>query len=192
MQDITQLKTQIQDILSPIRFRHTVGVMETAVLLAKKYHVNVQKAQLAALLHDVAKDYPDEQLLQMAHEYGLDTDIVLEKFPALLHGPVGAALARQKLGITERDILQAVAVHTFGDVNLTDTAKILMVADAIEPGRLYKGIEGLRQQIADSGDSLNQATLHCLEFKIQTVLKCKYLLHPTAINARNELLLKVN
>ncbi|MBM7855688.1 putative HD superfamily hydrolase involved in NAD metabolism [Desulfohalotomaculum tongense] len=191
MDNIAEIKEQIKRQMSSLRFKHTLGVMQTAVNLAKRFQVNPRKAELAALLHDCARDYTDEQLLQLAHRFNLKIDQIQESLPAMLHGPVGAELAKQKFGVRDEEVLQAIAVHTFGAVNMSDTAKILMLADATEPGRKYNGVEDLRQQISGA-DNLNQAVLHCIEFKIRSVLKCKCLLHPAAVSARNQLLLKIN
>ncbi|MEG6614862.1 bis(5'-nucleosyl)-tetraphosphatase (symmetrical) YqeK [Peptococcaceae bacterium 1198_IL3148] len=186
------IKEQLKQDIPEKRYLHTLGVIETAEKLAKRYQADVAKVKLAALLHDCARGFSDEELIQFAHHHDINVDYVYESFPALLHGPVGAVVAKNKYHITDEEILHAVAVHTLGDVGMGDVAKILMIADAIEPGRAYRGIEVLREQVAGCHNNINQAVLCCLEHKIQVVLKSKYLLHPLAVDARNDLLLSIS
>jgi predicted HD superfamily hydrolase involved in NAD metabolism len=192
-----EIKELIRQDIPQKRYLHTLGVIETAEKLAlqyqaQHYQIDVAKIKLSALLHDCARGFSDQELLSFAHGHGINVDYVYENFPSLLHGLVGAVLVKDKYNIEDEEIIQAVAVHTLGDRNLTNIAKILMIADAVEPGRKYDGIETLRAQVASCQNNLNQAVLYCLEHKIQVVLKSNYLLHPTAVDARNELLLNIN
>lgn len=193
MNDISlkEIEKKLQNSISASRLEHTMGVMETAVELAKEYHVNTQKIKLAALLHDCARDFSDQQLLVMAYDYGIQLDYVYQEFPAMLHGPVGAVLAEREYGVKDSEVLQAIAVHTLGEKVMDDLTKVLMIADSIEPGRRYQGVIALREQVTKAGININAAALACLEFKIQSVIKSKYLLHPLAIHARNTLLMAI-
>lgn len=191
MVNTARLKKQLQNDLSHDRFIHTLNVAETALELAQVYKINSGQVELAALLHDCARDYSDEQLLQMAHQLGIKVDKIQENIPAMLHGPVGAELARQKYGIEDEEVLSAIAVHTTGKEDMNDAAKVLMIADAIEPNRKYNGVAELRKQVKNCGDDLDQAVMQCLEFKIKIVLKYNCLLHPSSVMARNDLLLKI-
>lgn len=162
-----------------------------ALNLAQRYGVDPQKAKLAALLHDCARGYKNEQLLQMAVEYDLAIDVIYRKIPAMLHAPVGAVLATREFGVKDQAVLQAIAVHTLGATSMTPLDKVILVADAIEPGRQYESARQLREQVYSEGTDLNQATIYSLDFKIRFVLESKCLIHPIAIMARNALLLEV-
>ena len=189
MMDTKQIEKELSRRMSEKRFKHTLGVVETALNLAERYGVNLQKAELAALLHDCARGYKDEQLLQMADKYDLEVDYIHQELPAMLHGPVGAVLAEQDFEVKDQEVLQAIAIHTLGADSMTELDKVIMLADAIEPGRKYDSARRLREQVYSAGTGLNQATIYCLDFKIRFVLESKCLLHPVAVNARNALIL---
>lgn len=187
-----QIRETLAQQLPPHRFRHTLGVVDTAQMLAERYGVDVERVRLAALLHDCARIYEDEQLLEQARLRGVEVDIVHEKLPLLLHAPVGAMMAEEVYQVQDRQVLQAIAVHTVGAAGMGPVAKVLIIADAIEPGRNYAGVEQLRSQVDSAGNNLNLACLHCLEHKMLVVIKSKYLLHSAAVEARNELLLSLS
>lgn len=187
---------EIKDLLArklpPARYRHTLGVVETAVMLAERYQADVEKVRLAALLHDCARVYQNEELLEQARLRGIAMDMVYRKLPLLLHAPVGAMMAQEEFGVQDQEVLQAIAVHTVGTAGMGTVAKVLIIADAIEPGRNYPGIEQLRSEVANAGVNLNLACLHCLEHKMLFVIQSKCLLHSGAVDARNELLLNLS
>lgn len=173
--------------LSPARYRHSQGVASYAAELALKYRAEIGKARLAGLLHDYARDLPDEEILALAEKAGLITCEVERSSPVLLHGPVGAYLIKRELGLDDKDILQAISRHTVGSADMTLLDKIIYLADALEPGRHYPGVEFLRS-LAE--EDLNKALLKSLESSITYVLKKGQLLHPATVEARNYLLLK--
>ncbi|WP_031513204.1 bis(5'-nucleosyl)-tetraphosphatase (symmetrical) YqeK [Desulfofalx alkaliphila] len=186
------IEEKLKHNISAHRYEHTLGVVNTVRQLAAHFNVDPEKAELAALLHDCARDYADDKLLQLAKEFGIELDLVYRHFPAMLHGPVGAMIARQEYGVLQPDVLQAISIHTLGSGRMDDLAKVLMVADSIEPGRSYKGVNRLRKEVYACKDNLNLAVLNCLEFKMASVIKSRYLLHPTAVEARNALLMELN
>lgn len=112
-EDLENMKQMIRQQQNENRYRHTIGVAETAVSLAKRYHADKQKAELAALLHDCAK----------------------ELYPGLLHAKKGAEIARQQYGIEDEEILNAIYWHTTGHPDMTKLEKIIYIADYIEPHR---------------------------------------------------------
>ena len=190
MKHIDQITEALKRNISTYRMRHTLGVADTAVELAKKFGIDADKARLAALLHDCARDYTDEELLQAAHNYGIEVDFIHKSIPAMLHGPVGAVLAQREYGVDDSEVLQAVKIHTLGSKTIQNLDKVLMIADFIEPGRRYPEAKYLREQLA-AGINLNEAILCCLELKIKSVLKSKCLLHPLAVECRNQLLMEM-
>jgi len=175
--------------LSPLRYRHSQGVASYAAELALKYKGDISKARLAGLLHDYARDLPEEKLLTLAEEAGLISCEVERRLPVLLHGPVGAYLIQRELGLNDKEILQAISRHTVGSPDMTLLDKIIYLADALEPGRLYPGVDVLRR-LAE--EDLDKALLKALESSISYVLAKGQLLHPATVEARNYLLLKGN
>lgn len=125
----------LKSILKPGRYEHTQGVRYTAASLAMAHACDMEKAQLAGLLHDCAKCYSDEKLMEMCREHGIQVTEAEIKAPQLLHAKVGAVLARNKYGVEDEDIIDAICYHTTGKPNMTDLAKIIFIADFIEPNR---------------------------------------------------------
>ena len=132
MSDIRRL---MEECLSKHRYQHVLGVEQTCVEMAKCHGVDVKKASIAGLLHDCAKCLTPDELLSVAREHGIEILPIEEKNPYLLHDRVGAILAKERYGIEDREILEAIACHTVGRENMTLLDKILYVADYIEPGR---------------------------------------------------------
>lgn len=138
----------LQKRLKPSRFTHVQGVAQTAQELAHIYGVDERKAHLAGLLHDWDKNYNDEEIRARALDLGLDVDdYVLEKLPALLHGPTAAAALGREWPEIPADVLQAISRHTTGAVDMSDLDMVLYVADAIEPSRIYGDLDELRDLV---------------------------------------------
>ncbi len=156
---------ELQDILrekqNGKRFIHTLGVQYTSACLAMCYGADVNKAQMAGLLHDCAKHMKPEKLLEISKKQGLKISKAQERNPFLLHGRVGAYLARTKYGIKDEEILGAIEWHTTGRPEMTLLEKIIFTADYIEPGRNQApNLEILRRL---SFTDLNQAVCMILE-----------------------------
>jgi len=133
--------------LSPSRFRHTLGVEETAVKLAERFGADPQKAAEAALFHDCAKcAYSQQEMLELCDKAGLFLEDNERGISQILHAPAGAVLAKKKYGVSDPDVLEAIRWHTTGRRGLTKLEKIVFLADAIEPYRKpYPGLERIRE-----------------------------------------------
>ena len=142
---------QVKDVLPALRqaldarrYIHSLGAMASAVLLAPRFGADPQKAALAGILHDCAKCLPKETLLGMAKEYGWDTgedDIYLP----ILHGQAGEVLARTVYGVSDPEILSAIACHVTGKREMSPLEKTVYLADLIEPGRVYAGVTEIQR-----------------------------------------------
>ena len=131
---IEDIQNKLRKKLKGSRYIHTLGVEYTSVCLAMKYGEDLEKAELAGLLHDCAKQLPEKKLIKICREH--DEKISKMEFhqPFLLHGKAGACLAKDKFGIEDESILNAIRYHTTGRPdNLLE--KIVFVADYIEPNR---------------------------------------------------------
>jgi predicted HD superfamily hydrolase involved in NAD metabolism len=133
-----------RECLSDKRYAHTLRVAETAERLARLHGLDPERARLAGLLHDMAREIGKEELLRVAEEDGLSVGDFERERPILLHGPVAAELARGDLGVDDGEVLDAVRVHTTGEPGMGPLALALLVADKIEPGREQPGVEDLR------------------------------------------------
>ena len=136
-----KIKKYLKKHLTKDRYHHTLGVAYTAAALAMKYNTDTsnanlaQRAYLAGLLHDCAKCMSDEKKLQMCDKNHTSYSSMEAEHPYLLHGKVGAHIARAKFKIRDEDILQAITWHTTGRPNMSLLEKIIFIADYIEPSR---------------------------------------------------------
>ncbi len=117
------------------RFAHTLGVTYTARNLARIHHVDVRKAEIAALLHDSAKCLPLKDMQKIALDHALTSDKEVLSSGALLHSIAGAWLAANVYGVQDPEILRAISCHTTGKVGMTPLDMLVYLADKIEPGR---------------------------------------------------------
>jgi predicted HD superfamily hydrolase involved in NAD metabolism len=177
----------VEGILSPKRFRHSLGVVEIAIALAHQYDVDIDKAYLSALLHDIARELNQEKLEQLALHFGYSIDIIEAQSPVLLHAPIGALLIEEKYQIRDEKIRNAIRFHTTGCTKMHKLDMIIYIADMIEPNRNYEGVKELRQL---AHKSLEQCMLEGLDQTIIYTVEKKKLIHPLTIEARNYILMK--
>ena len=134
--DVTKLRKEMDEVQKNARLEHTIGVAYTAAALAMRYEVDVEKALIAGYLHDCAKHMSADELLKICKKNNLNVSEVEKENPAsLLHGKVGAFLAKNKYGIEDEEILNAIYYHTTGHPDMTLLEKIIFLADYMEPGR---------------------------------------------------------
>lgn len=183
--DFEAMRDEVRRRLGPDRFRHTLGVVETAVRLAKQFGVDEEKARLAALLHDVAKDESKKRLLNRALDFGIVLTEIELRAPELMHAPVGREVARREFGVEDEDVLAAIRWHTTGRAGMSPLEKVIFLADAIEPGRDYPGVEEIRRAAAVS---LDGAVLLALDKSLLYLIQRGKLIDPHALAARNALL----
>ena len=132
---LKKLTKAMEESLSRKRFLHSLGVEFTAASLAMRHDIPLINAQIAGLLHDCAKCLDDKKLLKICEKNQLSVSEVEKRNPYLLHGKVGAFLAKTDFEIDDEDILNAIAFHTTGRPGMSKLEKIIFIADFIEPGR---------------------------------------------------------
>ncbi len=169
-------------------YLHSLGVAQSAMELARRYGESREKAYRAGLVHDFGKRYGPEELRLKARRLGLKLDAITLQEPQLLHAPVGAFLVRNELKIEDMQIVRAVAYHTTGSPRLDLLGRLIYLADFIEKGRSYPGVDRLRE-LAFS--DLQRALLTAVENTIRRVLSRGSLLHPLSVAFRNDLLKKI-
>ncbi|MGI6037192.1 MAG: bis(5'-nucleosyl)-tetraphosphatase (symmetrical) YqeK [Limnochordia bacterium] len=176
---------RVQRSLSAPRFAHTLRVVEAATALARTWKIQGEKAALAALLHDYARDLPKNTLLKKGDEFGIINLEIEERFPLLLHGPVGARLAQRDFQITDPDILAAIHWHTTGRRQMSLLEKIIFLADYVEAGRDFPGVDKVRQLVHVD---IDQGLLLALNQSIVYIIQRGWPLHPQTVEARNHIL----
>lgn len=168
--DYTKIKKWLKENLKEERYFHTLGTADCAKELAKKFNLNEEKAYLAGLLHDCAKCFSNEKLLQIIEEH-LDVDESEMLNYKTLHAPVSAHIAKCEFNVTDDEILSAIRWHTLGRCNMTDFEKIVFLADKIEPNTRDKEYCDKIRTILEEDNGLNKALLKCYKETIKSLVK---------------------
>ena len=182
------MKEELAQRLQKKRYEHSLGVADTAAMLAGRFGVDVEKARIAGLLHDCAREYRTADLPAEAARRSIAYGEVERAMPLLLHAYVGARRAEELYGVTDAAIQQAIWRHTVGGERMTKLDKIIYFADMIEPQRDYPEVETLRALSRTA--SLDAMVLEGLSQSIAFVLQSGRLIHPATVAARNEILLR--
>lgn len=177
-----EMKRKLETVLTPRRFVHSLNVMNTAIELAHRYGFDEEKAAMAGLLHDCARDIRGEEVFTLCGKYGIKVDYITRAQPELLHGPLGYYLAREEYGVTQQDICNAIYCHTTGNENMDLLGKIVFMADYMEPNRSFPGVDEVRRE---AHSNIDRALLLALDRTIKYVMMRGAYVHPDTINARN-------
>lgn len=183
-----EIQRYLSEKLTPERYEHVLSVQETAVGLALCHHADVWKTNLAALLHDVVKWMSDDQLYTAAANYEIELDPIEKIMPALLHAIVGVKYAIELFNITDLEILEAIRNHTTGNASMGLTAKLIYVADFVEPTREYKEAAQVRE-FAEI--DLDKAVHSVARYKIDFLLQKGWIIHPNTILTYNAYLVNI-
>ena len=163
------------------RFEHCIGVSKTAQKLAELNQYDEDKAALAGFIHDYAKQVSVEDYREVIKTKGFDQDL-LNWNRSIWHGIVGTYFIQRDLKITDSEILTAVRRHTTADVEMTTLDKIVFMADYIEPGRSFPGVEEARKiTYANLDKGVGYQLAHTLEFLIEKRDK----IYPRTLDAYN-------
>ena len=186
-----ELQEIIEDVekhLSEKRFTHSLGVMERIEELAILYGVDVEVAKKVGIAHDIAKEMSKEESLQYVKENGLELDEVEENIPYLLHGKIGADIAKKRYGFNEQ-MQKAILYHTVGNPKMDLLAKILFAADKTEKNRAFEQYD-LEKERQLANTDLEEALIFMMEENIKNNIQKNKLIHPDSIYARNYLMLQ--
>ena len=164
---ILEIKEEIKNKLSTYRYQHSINVMEEAVKLARYYGVDEDKCKICALTHDMAKEFSEEENKRFIEKYELPEDILLKENKNLLHGYIAAIIVKEKYGFTD-DMVKAIKYHSTGYVGMDMLAKIIYLADKIEKGKNYPGIEEERYY---AYKDIDKAIVICLCNQIKKLVK---------------------
>ena len=181
------IKRQIISDIGEKRFEHSLRVRDVAIELAELYKVDRNQAETAALFHDCAKIRDNEILLRKASDYKLSLDDYMRENHELIHGPLGARMAELRYNISDPDVLSAIKYHTTGKRDMTMLEKIIYMADYIEPGRNFPGVEKVRE-IAYK--DIDEALIMAMNNTIVFLIGIGKLINPETIIARNKLIVK--
>ena len=164
--DQSVMLQKVKKRLPEKRYIHVIGVMAAATELAQKFRVPVEKAKVAAILHDVAKFSDRDWMKSIIVSENMDP-LLLEYHAELWHAPVGAYVARKEFGVQDEEILNAIRYHTTGRAGMSDLEKVIYIADLVEPNRKFNGVDELRQLKEQGLDVMMEACVkHSIEFLV--------------------------
>lgn len=181
----------IKKTLSSDRYEHSVRVAKCAKYLAKVYGETKKTSELAflaGLAHDICKELSNNEQMKIAKKSGEPISDIGRTSPNLLHGITGAYVLQKDFKIKNAKVLQAVRQHTFGAPNLCNVAKLVFIADKIEPER--KESEYFRKIVGKV--SLNELALKVLEFSIKKVEAKGAVISPATLGMKEELKYRVS
>lgn len=176
----------IKSMMSENRYNHCVNVSKEAVKLAKRYGCDEEKAAIAGILHDITKEIPKEEQLQIMLDSGIILDDIQKNAPKLWHGISGSAYIKNHLDIDDEDILNAICYHTTGRAGMSLLEKIIFVADFTSEERTYKGVATMRKK---SRKSLEDAMLYGFKFTFSDLSSRELAIHPDELACYNEIVL---
>ena len=180
---LEQLRPVALSYLKHKRIPHVLGTEQEAVRLAERYGADVEKARVAALLHDCTKKLSMEEQLTLCTKYGIQLDELEQKALKLLHSKTGAAIARDVFGVDD-EIYSAIWYHTTGHADMTKLEKIIYLADYIEPSRDFPGVDELRNVCYED---LDKGLLKGLEMTIEEMTAMGNPVHHATVEARDAL-----
>lgn len=178
-----KMREEILGRLSGYRYTHTLGVERAAIKLAEQYGADVEKCAFAALLHDITKHFSQEEQLNLCEKYGIIPSIVESKEYKMLHGKTAAGIASHVYHAPQ-DVVDAVACHTTGKAGMTLLDKVLYLADYIEEGRSFDGVEQARYLAVQD---IDKALLYCFENTLVELISRGKIIHSDTIAAYNDL-----
>ncbi|KXL52864.1 nicotinate-nucleotide adenylyltransferase [Anaerotignum neopropionicum] len=183
MLELDVMQEKLQSAMSIKRYIHTMGVADEAERLAEIFGTqkDKQKARVAGLLHDCAKDFPPQVRDRFCKEYKVPVDDFMKMVPDLIHPFLGAEVAKRDYLVEDEDILGAIRFHTTGKANMTLLEKIIYIADFIEPNR--EPFDGLEEARRLAYLDLDMTMKYILEQTIQYVKSRGRELHPFSLEA---------
>jgi predicted HD superfamily hydrolase involved in NAD metabolism len=178
-----QVLAWLADNVPESRINHVLRVEQMAIALAQNHELNVGKAAQAGLMHDLAKYFKPQQLLDIARREGWTLDPVDEANPHLLHADVSAVVARDTFGVQDQEILTAIANHTLGRPAMSPLSCVIFLADSLEPGRGdTPELNTLRET---SQHHLFQAVWMTCDYTLKYLIQSRRLIHPRVLLTRN-------
>ena len=181
-----QLKQWLKENLSEERYIHTLGTSECAKELAEKLGLDGNKAYYAGLLHDCAKCFSNEKLLEIINKNLQVQECELMNYKTL-HAPVSAYIAEKEFGVTDKEILEAIRWHTLGRIDMTDFDKLIFLSDKIEPNTREKCYCDTLRAYLEEANGLNKALLECYKSTIKSLVKRNLKICPVTIDIYNNL-----
>lgn len=150
------------------RYGHSVRVARCADLLAQRHGVDADKARVAGMLHDLARLYAPKRLVAECTARGMPIDAFERANPIVLHARLGAALARERFGVRDHDVLSAIEKHTTAAAEMSGLDRAVYLADALEPARSFPERSALWQLAQrDLDDAMRAVIVHAIGYLVE-------------------------
>ena len=188
MELIEKIQADLKEILSERRYTHSVGVMEMAGELAEIYCVDIENAKLAGLLHDNAQEMSEEEMLKYVEENNIEINEFEKHNVKILHGKIGADIAKKKYGVSEQ-IQKAIEYHTTTNPNMDILAKIVYISDKIELTRKSDSYD-IEQEREIAKQDLDEAVLLIINNTTKHLIDNDKLIAVESIETRNKIMLE--
>ncbi len=192
MNEIYAIRDKLKKILKPDRYEHSLSVSFTSVCLAMRYGADIRKAELAGLVHDCAKHFSKDELIQACKKDKVTLTEEMLASPQVIHSVYGAVYARKLFNISDSEILSAVYYHTLGRPDMTLLEKIVFTADYIEARRfkadrlpeirqlafidldrtIYEILKDTVSFLEESGDKICSSSLRTYTYYRDLAKKC--------------------
>ena len=185
VEDIELIKEEIKEKLTEKRFMHSISVMDMCEKLAKIYGCDIKKAKLVGLVHDMAKEMTDKEMLGYVNKNNIAISDTEKNIPQILHGKIAGDLAKKKYDFDD-EMCEAIKYHTTGKEDMTLLQKILFVADKIDETRNYEGVEELRKL---AFENLDEAIIKNIDETLIINIGKNKVIQEESIKTRNYLLI---
>lgn len=183
---LKEIERKIKKVMPGKLYRHSMNTLKFASLIAEEFRdkIDILSLYTACILHDYGKIFNCEELLKIAEENKLEISDFELNTPPLLHGSVGDYLVSGHFNISDDKILKAIRFHTTGYCNMSMEDKILFIADKVEEGRKYEGVENLRTLALKN---INLCLLEVYKNNIIYIVRGNKLLHPDTTRIWNNI-----
>lgn len=185
--ELEEIIEDVKENLSTFRFTHSMGVMKRIEELANIYGIDVQKAKKVGIAHDIAKEISDEEKLEYIQQNHILISESEKVHLGLLHGKVGADIAKKRYGFDEQ-MQKAITYHTTGHPNMDMLAKILFAADKTEENRNFADYD-LEKEKKMADENIDEAIIYIIEENIRDNMRKKRIIDPISIVTRNKLMI---
>ncbi len=169
------------------RYKHSLAVAKKARELAQKYGCDEELAYTAGLLHDITKNATKEEHFDIFKKSGVVLSELEKNAKKLWHAMSGAEYVRSVLNISNPEIYDAIRYHTTGKAGMSLLSKIVFLADFASEDRNYSDVDIMRL-LADT--DVDMAMKYALAYTINVLVNDKRAVHPDALEAYNEIVMK--
>ena len=182
------------------RIEHTLSVAGECLALADIFALGEDEKKqivIASLLHDIAKGLSTYEFKALDEKYSVRFTGDDFASPAVLHAKAGAKIAELEFAsYSDKEICAAIETHTTGGENMSLMAKLLFIADYIEPTRKWEICRETRESFyhaltkvgADTCKVLDEAMIKILDQTARHLEESGRAVHPDSVKCKDFLL----